>query len=58
VFKICEGCGKGKDFDCPFYICKDKLGFLVICCIVYAVNNDLFILGRVNDLLGNGENDE
>jgi hypothetical protein len=47
----CIGCGKEESLDCQLYLCKDKDGFLVICCIVYAINNSLTILKRLDGLL-------
>ena len=50
-FGSCLDCGSKESYDCPLYICEDKDGFLVICCIVYAVNNSLKIVQRMDGLL-------
>lgn len=47
----CINCGKEESYDCQLYLCKDKDGFLIICCIVYAINNQLFIMKRLDGLL-------
>lgn len=49
-FQMCEDCGKEKSFDCKLLLCNDKNGFAVICCIVYAINNNLSIIGDLEDL--------
>ena len=43
-FGICVGCEMGENADCPLFICKDKDGFVLVCCLVYVINNDLTIL--------------
>lgn len=49
-FGTCVDCGKEESLDCQLYLCKDKEGFLVVCCIVYAINNSLTILKRLDGL--------
>ena len=50
-FGTCVGCGNEESRDCQLYLCKDKDGFLVICCIVYAINNSLTILKCLDGLM-------
>jgi len=52
-FGVCLDCGKPESYDCQLYMCKDKNGFLIICCLVYAINNSLTILKRMDGLLDN-----
>jgi len=51
-FGLCVDCGLEEARDCPLYLCLGKDGFLVICCIVYMVNNGLAIVQRMDGLLG------
>jgi len=53
MFGTCQDCGKEESFDCQFYLCRDKDGFLVVCCIVYAIFNHLAIVRRLDGLLDN-----
>ena len=53
MFGTCVNCGKEESLDCQFYLCRDKDGFLVVCCIVYAILNHLAILRRLDGLLDN-----
>jgi len=50
-FGSCMYCGKEESFDCPLYLCQDKNELLVICCIVYVINNSLLILKKMDGLL-------
>ena len=50
-FGTCEGCGSEEARDCALYLCIGKDGFLLICCIVYMVNNGLAIVQRMDGLL-------
>ena len=50
-FGTCIDCGREESPDCQLYVCKDDEGFLIICCIVYAINNSLTILKRLDGLL-------
>ncbi len=50
-FGTCVRCGHEESRDCPLYLCKDKDGFLIICCIVYAINNSLTILKCLDGLV-------
>lgn len=43
----CEDCFKVLN-DCPLYICYDD-GFIIACCIIYAIKKNLKILGLVGD---------
>lgn len=53
TFGPCVDCGvKGISDDCAMYVCKDKDGFYVVCCIVFAISNGLSIcksLGNLNE---------
>ena len=48
----CIDCGKPESSDCALYLCQDKQGFLIICCMVYAIVNHLTIMKRLDGLLG------
>ena len=48
-FGTCVGCGNEESRDCPLYLCRDKDGFVIICCIMYAIKKNLKILGLVGD---------
>ncbi len=52
-FGLCIDCGTKESFDCPLYLAEDKDGFLIICCIVHAINNHLKIVQRMDGLLDN-----
>ena len=54
MFTVCEGCLEGGYIDCPLYACMTFDGFVIICCIVYAIEMGLSIIG-IADL---GEGDE
>ena len=43
-FGVCVGCDVGENADCPLFVCRDKDGFVFVCCLVYVINNDLTIL--------------
>ena len=47
-FGTCVGCGNEESRDCPLYICYDD-GFIIACCIIYAIKKNLKILGLVGD---------
>lgn len=47
-FGQCQDCLQER--ECPLYLCIDKEGFLVICCIVYMINNSLTIVRRMDDM--------
>ena len=49
----CINCGREESYDCQLYLCIDNDGFLVISCIVYAINNHLRIIKRLDGLLDN-----
>ena len=48
-FGTCVGCGNEESRDCPLFLCRDKDGFVIICCIMYAIKKNLKILGLVGD---------
>lgn len=48
MFGLCEGCLEGGYEECPLYLCQSNEGFIVICCIVYAIDNRLGILGLID----------
>ena len=48
-FGLCEDCGTEQMGECYLYICQSIEGFPVICCIVYAINEDLTILRRMDE---------
>ena len=50
-FGVCVGCEVGENADCPLFVCRDKDGFVFVCCLVYVINNDLTILKRLDGLL-------
>ena len=43
-FGTCVDCETGGIAECPLFICMDENGFVVVCCLVYVINNDLTIL--------------
>lgn len=43
-FGVCVDCGREESGDCPMYICMDDNGLVVVCCLVYFINNNLTIL--------------
>ncbi len=49
MFAPCLGCATAEAFDCPLYLCKDDLGHVIACCIVYAINHKLHIERRIDD---------
>jgi hypothetical protein len=58
TFQLCEDCGQEQSLDCKMLLCKDKDDFAIVCCIVYAINNGLSILGNLEDLQNNqGDSD-
>ena len=52
-FSLCVDCGTRESYDCPLYLVENQDGFLVICCIVHAINNSLKIIQRMDGLLDN-----
>ena len=49
MFGTCIGCATSEARDCPLYLCKDELGHVIACCIVYAINHNLHIERRIDD---------
>ena len=58
MFTVCEGCLEGENQDCPLYICQTWDGFIVICCIVFAIEMGMSILSRVALDFGGGDGNE
>ena len=54
---LCLDCLSNGAYDCPMYICEDEEGFVIACCIVYAVKNSLTILGTIDSLRDRYEED-
>lgn len=50
MFTTCENCGVKSTTDCALYICRDSQGFVIVCCIVYAIAHKLSILQRIDNL--------
>ena len=55
MFGPCEDCSASNE-GCPLYVAQSPEGFIVICCIIYVINNGLSILAIV-DLDFGGEDE-
>ena len=52
---VCFYCGTPEMGDCSLYVCEDKDGFAIACCIVYAIKHNLTIIRKVGDSELGGE---
>jgi hypothetical protein len=50
-FGPCQDCVSLEANDCPLYLCYDDDGFVIACCIVYVINHNLHIHGKIDGLL-------
>ena len=49
-FGVCQDCGRDESRDCPMYLCVDKDGFFVMCCMVYVINHHLRIIHNIDEI--------
>lgn len=49
-FGVCFDCGNEESRDCPMYLCVDKDGFIIMCCMVYVLNHHLRIIRAIDDV--------